>query len=135
MGHPRVVMSHRSAWILRCNDYLDGFVSNSMTLGGCFAELKVRLSGGRHVGWSTPPGGAVFYWDAFGVAGLVGALAGTANAADGSAPATTGVSDTLFRADGVPAAGVVLISWPAFTTSDAKPVAEGTKSVKLGNGG
>jgi len=64
-----------------------------------------------------------------------GALAGTANAADGSAPATTRVSDTLFRADGVPAAGVVLISWPAFTTSDAKPVAEGTKSVTLGNGG
>jgi len=66
---------------------------------------------------------------------LVGALAGTANAADGSAPATTRVSDTLFRADGVPAAGVVLISWRAFTTSDAKPVAAGTKSVTLGNGG
>jgi len=65
----------------------------------------------------------------------VGALAGTANAADGSAPATTRVSDTLFRADGVPAAGVVLISWRAFTTSDAKPVAAGTKSVTLGNGG
>jgi len=30
---------------------------------------------------------------------------------------------------------MVLISWPAFTTSDAKPVAAGTKSVTLGSGG
>src|SRR5215470_1065204 len=63
-----------------------------------------------------------------------GVLAGTANAAD-SAPATTRVSDTVYRADGTPASGTVLISWPAFTTSDAKPVAAGTKSVALGSGG
>jgi hypothetical protein len=63
-----------------------------------------------------------------------GGLAGTANAADG-APATTRVSDNVYRADGGPASGVVLISWPAFTTADCKPVAAGTKSVTLGNGG
>jgi hypothetical protein len=63
-----------------------------------------------------------------------GALAGTANSADG-APATTRVADTVFRADGTPASGTLLISWPAFTTSDAKPVAAGTKSVTLGTGG
>jgi hypothetical protein len=64
-----------------------------------------------------------------------GALAGTANAADGGAPATTHVSDTVYRADGTPASGMVLISWPAFTTSDAKPVAAGTKSVTQAAGG
>jgi hypothetical protein len=63
-----------------------------------------------------------------------GAIAIPANAADG-APATTRVSNTVYRADGAPAAGTVLISWPAFTTSDAKPVAAGTKSVTLGGGG
>jgi hypothetical protein len=63
-----------------------------------------------------------------------GALAGTANAADG-APATTRVADTVFRGDGAPASGVVLISWPAFTTADSKPVAAGSKSVTLGSGG
>jgi len=46
-------------------------------------------------------------------------------------PATTRVSDTVYRADGTPASGTVLISWPAFTTTDAKPVAAGTKSVAL----
>ncbi len=51
------------------------------------------------------------------------------------APATTRVSDTVYRADGTPAAGTVLISWPAFTTSDSKSVAAGTKSVPLGTGG
>jgi hypothetical protein len=55
-------------------------------------------------------------------------------AADGGV-ATTRISDTVYRADGTPASGTVLISWPAFTTADAKPVAAGTKSVELGAGG
>ncbi len=71
----------------------------------------------------------------WGVLATSGALSGTANAADGGAPAITRVSDTVYRADGTPASGTVLISWPAFTTSDAKPVAAGTKSVTLGSGG
>ncbi len=50
-------------------------------------------------------------------------------------PATTRVSDLVYRADGTAATGTVLISWPAFTTSDAKPVAAGTKSVILGTDG
>jgi len=53
-----------------------------------------------------------------------------AGAAD-APPATTRVSDTVYRADGTPASGTVLISWPAFTTADAKPVAAGNKSVIL----
>ena len=60
--------------------------------------------------------------------GLMQAPAGWA--AD-AGPATTRVSDTVYRADGTPASGTVLISWPAFTTTDAKPVAAGSKSVTL----
>lgn len=56
-------------------------------------------------------------------------------AAADAGPATTHVKDTAYRADGTPASGTVLISWPAFTTSDSKPVAAGTKSVTLGTGG
>jgi hypothetical protein len=51
------------------------------------------------------------------------------------APATTHLSDTVYRADGTPASGTVLISWPAFTTADSKPVAAGKMSVTLGAGG
>ncbi len=50
-------------------------------------------------------------------------------------PARTTVSDTVYRADGSTASGTVLISWPAFTTADAKPVAAGTLSVALGTAG
>src|SRR5882672_12434391 len=51
------------------------------------------------------------------------------------APPTTTVSDTVYRADGTPAAGTLLISWPAFTTSSGTAIAGGTKSVTLGSGG
>jgi hypothetical protein len=47
-------------------------------------------------------------------------------------PATTRINDTVYRADGAPAAGTLLISWPAFTTADNSPVAAGNKSVQLG---
>ncbi len=50
-------------------------------------------------------------------------------------PARTTVSDTVYRADGSAASGTMLISWPAFTTADAKPVAAGTLSVAVGPGG
>ena len=46
--------------------------------------------------------------------------------------AMTNISDVVYRADGTPASGVLLISWPAFSTSDGKPVASGTKNVTLG---
>jgi hypothetical protein len=50
-------------------------------------------------------------------------------------PAMTTVADVIYGADGATASGTLLISWPSFTTSDNKPVAAGTKSVKLGAGG
>ena len=49
-----------------------------------------------------------------------------------AALATTHLSDTVYRADGNPASGTVLISWPAFTTADSKSVAAGSMSVTLG---
>jgi trimeric autotransporter adhesin len=53
----------------------------------------------------------------------------------GTAPVTTQVDDVVFRADGAPASGAILISWPAFTTSSGAPVAAGSKSALLGTGG
>ena len=50
-------------------------------------------------------------------------------------PALTTISDTVYRADGNPAAGVLLISWPAFTTASSATVAAGNKSVTLGTAG
>jgi hypothetical protein len=50
-------------------------------------------------------------------------------------PTLTTVIDTVFRADGSPASGTLLISWPLFTTSDGHAVVAGTKSVTLSSGG
>ena len=47
-------------------------------------------------------------------------------------PATTTILDTIYRADGKPAGGTLLISWPAFTASDGSAIAAGTRSVSLG---
>ena len=48
---------------------------------------------------------------------------------------TTTVSDTVYRADGTPAGGTLLISWPEFTTAADGAVAAGNTSVTLGTGG
>ena len=50
-------------------------------------------------------------------------------------PALTTISDTVFRANGEPASGTLLISWPAFTTADNHSVAAGNLSILLGPGG
>ena len=63
---------------------------------------------------------------------LVCALAEFASA---QTPPMTTVSDTVYRADGAPAGGTLLISWPAFTTAGGQAVAAGTKSVTLGPAG
>lgn len=51
------------------------------------------------------------------------------------APAVTTISDTVYRADGTPASGTLLISWPAFTTSAGALVAAGNTSVTIGAAG
>ncbi|MBZ5648309.1 MAG: glycoside hydrolase family 55 protein [Acidobacteriia bacterium] len=56
-------------------------------------------------------------------------------AADASGPATTSVTDTVYRADGTPAGGTLVIAWQAFTSSEGKAVAAGVKTVKIGPAG
>lgn len=63
---------------------------------------------------------------------LVALLAVHANA---QAPQTTQIADVVYRPDGTPAQGTLLISWPSFTTADNKAVAAGSMSVPLGPGG
>jgi hypothetical protein len=45
---------------------------------------------------------------------------------------TTTISDTVYRADGTPAGGTLLISWPEFTTAAQGEVAAGNTSITLG---
>ncbi|HWZ84146.1 MAG TPA: hypothetical protein VNW47_16070 [Terriglobales bacterium] len=50
-------------------------------------------------------------------------------------PTLTTISDTVYRADGTAAAGVALISWPAFQTAGGNAVAAGNKTVTIGTAG
>lgn len=69
----------------------------------------------------------LFYWIAY--------LAVAAIPSFPQGPALTTVSDTAYRANGTPASGILLISWPAFTTADNHAVAAGTTSVTLAANG
>ncbi len=52
-----------------------------------------------------------------------------------SGPTLTTVSDTVYRADGTPAQGALVVSWPAFVTASGTAVAAGTDDVTLGTNG
>jgi hypothetical protein len=52
-----------------------------------------------------------------------------------SAFPTTTVQDTVYRADGTPAGGTVLVSWDAFTTAQGNAVPAGTTSATIGANG
>jgi hypothetical protein len=54
------------------------------------------------------------------------------NTSWGQGPALTTVTDTIYRADGSPAAGTVLISWPSFETAGGDSIAAGNLSVTIG---
>jgi hypothetical protein len=64
---------------------------------------------------------------------LVALTLATTSQAQG--PALTTISDTVYRADGTPAEGTVLISWPSFQTAEGDVVAAGNASVTLGPAG
>ena len=51
------------------------------------------------------------------------------------APTLCQVSDTVFRADGTPAQGTVLLSWPSFTTAGGQAVTPGSLLVTLDSSG
>jgi hypothetical protein len=55
--------------------------------------------------------------------------------AHASGPALTTISDVVYRADGQPAAGTLVISWSEFTTANNSAVAAGELSLMLGNQG
>jgi hypothetical protein len=48
---------------------------------------------------------------------------------------TTAVTDTVYRADGTPATGTVLVSWSAFTTAAGQSVPSGSTSATIASGG
>jgi hypothetical protein len=50
-------------------------------------------------------------------------------------PATTAISDVLYRADGTPASGTLVISWPSFTTANKEPISAGVVNVHLASDG
>ena len=52
-------------------------------------------------------------------------------AAIGQAPTLCQITDTVYRADGTPAQGTALISWPAFTTAAGQAVTPGSRTVTL----
>ena len=63
-------------------------------------------------------------------------LAGGAVAEPQSGATTTSVADIVYMADGTPAAGTLIISWPAFLTAGWTAVAAGSTNVTLAvNGG
>ena len=80
------------------------------------------------------PEGRLFYWLLSAVLVFL-VWSGVSVPVAMASPATTRVSDIVYRADGSVASGVVLISWPAFTAADGTPVAAGSTSVALGNDG
>src|ERR1051326_4213774 len=78
---------------------------------------------------SSRPAGRHFYWLAMILLCALGV-----RAAD-TPPGTTLIHDTVYHANGTPARGTLVISWPAFETVDHKTVAAGVLSVPLGEGG
>ena len=49
--------------------------------------------------------------------------------------ATTTIQDTVYRADGTPAGGTVVVSWPTFTTAAGQAVGAGNTSATIGPNG
>src|SRR5271155_1156738 len=58
-----------------------------------------------------------------------------ASPAPQSGPTLTSVIDTVYMADGMPAQGVLVITWPAFVAADGTGVAPGVLDVMLGVNG
>ena len=95
------------------------------------------IRAGRHIGWGkvfdmveVTFGGAVRQMRRCFCLMLPVLILGLA--AQAATPAMTTVSDTIYRADGRPAGGTVLISWPAFSTAGGAAIAASTKSMALG---
>jgi hypothetical protein len=66
---------------------------------------------------------------------LIGVLLAAWSAAATAQVTTTQVADTIYHADGTPATGTVLLSWPAFTTASGQSIPGGSASVTIASGG
>jgi hypothetical protein len=66
---------------------------------------------------------------------LIGVLLTVVTVAGVAQVATTHVADTIYHADGTVATGTVLISWPAFTTSNGDSIPSGSTSAVIAAGG
>ncbi len=66
---------------------------------------------------------------------LIGVLLTVMTVAGVAQVATTQVADTIYYADGTVATGTVLISWPAFTTSNGDSIPSGSTSAVIAAGG
>ena len=64
-----------------------------------------------------------------------GSSPGVASPSPQSGPTLTSVIDTVYMADGTPAQGVLVITWPAFVTASGTGVAPGVLNVTLGTSG
>ncbi|MBI3933488.1 MAG: hypothetical protein HY316_02270 [Acidobacteria bacterium] len=49
-------------------------------------------------------------------------------------PALTTVRDTVYKSDGTPASGMVVITWQGFVSADSRPVFGGNKTIPLAGG-
>ncbi|MGA9209130.1 MAG: hypothetical protein WB347_15095, partial [Terriglobales bacterium] len=63
---------------------------------------------------------------------LISLLLAVRMAAQAPAGSTTTVQDVVYRADGTPASGTLVISWPEFTSANNLAVAAGTMAVAIG---
>jgi hypothetical protein len=63
------------------------------------------------------------------------AVARAAFSAPQGGPELTSVIDTVYMADGTPAQGILVITWPAFVAADGTAMAPGSLDVTLGTNG
>jgi hypothetical protein len=75
-----------------------------------------------------PTGRIFFAW-------LILVVAVLAGATSQATTSETLIVDVLYRADGTPAQGTLLISWPAFSTAGGDAIAAGSMKVNLGTNG
>jgi hypothetical protein len=66
---------------------------------------------------------------------LIGVLLSMMTVAGVAQVSTTQVADTIYHADGTAATGTVIISWPAFTTSNGDSIPSGSTSAVIAAGG
>ena len=81
------------------------------------------------------PMGRLFCWALWAIVMTTRAAMPVLAAAPQNGPATTTVSDVVYMADGSPAAGSLIITWPAFVTANGTAVAAGSTNVTLGASG